>query len=177
MTNLIVTIDSAAVDTLLNQLNVRVNNLQPVLKTIGHTLNQHIRSCFRDLKSPDGVAWKPLSPVTKFKRAERIAGKGKVYRKDGKGTKAKFTRTYLTATPLNDTGVLRNSIAYQLSGTTVEIGSNAKQAAMMNFGGKKAEFGHLWGDIPARQFMPTAQLPITWEQDVIDVVTHHLGIV
>jgi phage gpG-like protein len=27
-------------------------------------------------------------------------------------------------------------------------------AAMQNFGGTKAEFPHLWGDIPARAFFP-----------------------
>jgi phage gpG-like protein len=79
--------------------------------------------------------------------------------------------------PLNDTGVLRNSIAYQMTGQAVEIGTNAPQAAMMNFGGTKAQFTHLWGDIPAREFMPMQHLPVTWEQDVIDVVEDYLGIV
>jgi phage gpG-like protein len=176
MTELIITIDSRAVETLLNQLATRADHLQPALEAIGHTLNEHIRSTFRDLKSPEGVPWKPLSLVTKFNRAERVAG-GKVYIKSGKRTTKKFTDAYLTATPLNDTGVLRNSIAYQLSGTAVEIGTNEPQAAMMNFGGSKAQFGHLWGDIPARPFMPSQQLPITWEKDVMDVVEDYLGIV
>jgi phage gpG-like protein len=63
-----------------------------------------------------------------------------------------------------------------LTGQAVEIGTNAKQAAMMNFGGTKAQFGHLWGNIPARQFMPTEHLPVTWEQDVIDVIEDYLAI-
>jgi phage gpG-like protein len=177
MTDLIITIDSAQVDALFKQLNGKLTNLNPALTAIGHKINENIRLTFRDLQSPDGVPWKPLSPVTKFNRAARVAGKGNVYRKDGKGTKAKFTKAYLTANPLNDTGVLRNSIAYQLSGVAVEIGTNAPQAAMMNFGGKRAEFGHLWGDIPARPFMPTNILPTAWEQDVIDIVEDYLGII
>jgi phage gpG-like protein len=160
---------------LLNQLARKTDNLQPALEAIGHTLTGRVRSTFRDLKSPEGVPWKALSPVTKFNRAERIAG-GKAYIKSGKRTTKKFTDAYLTATPLNDTGVLRDSIAYQLSGTAVEIGTNAPKAAMMNFGGSKAQFGHLWGDIPARPFMPSQQLPSTWEQEVIEAVKIHIGV-
>lgn len=37
--------------------------------------------------------------------------------------------------------------------TGVTVGSNKVQAAMMHFGGKKADFPHLWGDIPARNFV------------------------
>jgi phage gpG-like protein len=153
MSSIQITIDSAQVDALLNNLINRLDHLQPALNGIGHTLNQHIRSTFRDLKTPEGAPWKTLSPVTVSRR------------------------TGHSSVPLNDTGVLRNSIAYQMTGTAVEIGTNAPQAAMMNFGGTKAQFRHLWGDIPARQFMPTAQLPIAWEEDVIDVLKDHLGIV
>lgn len=153
MTNIIITIDSAAVDALLSQLTNRLDHLQPVLNAIGHTLNGRIRLGFRDLKTPEGVAWQKLSAVTVARRTSH------------------------SSVPLNDTGVLRNSIAYQLSGTAVEIGTNAPQAAMMNFGGTKAQFNHLWGDIPARQFMPMQHLPVTWEQDVIEVIEDYLGIV
>lgn len=176
MSNIQITIDSTQVDALLSQIQGKLDHQQPLLTAIGKKINENIRLTFTDLKTPYGVPWKPLSPVTKYQRAKRVSG-GRVYRKDGKGTLAKFTQTYLSATPLNDTGVLRNSIAYQLSGQTVEIGTNAKQAAMMNFGGSKAEFGHLWGDIPARQFMPIDPLPVKWEQEVIVIVEDYLGIV
>jgi phage gpG-like protein len=177
MSGIQITIDSAQVDALLNQLRDRLDHLEPALTAVGHTLAERIRLTFRDLQTPEGTPWKPLSPVTKFNRAERVVGKDNVYRKDGKGTKSKFTQVYLSADPLNDTGVLRDSIAYQLSGTAVEIGTNAPQAAMMNFGGTRAQFSHLWGDIPARQFMPTAHLPDDWEQEVIEVLNDYIGIV
>jgi phage gpG-like protein len=183
MSNIQITIDSAQVEALLSQIQGKLDHQQPLLTDIGKKLKENIRLTFTDLKTPYGVPWKPLSPVTKYQRAKRVSG-GRVYRKDGKGTLAKFTQTYLSATPLNDTGVLRNSIAYQLSGQAVEIGTNAPQAAMMNFGAKQGAFGKNkrntpipWGDIPARQFMPVDPLPVKWEQEVIVIVEDYLGIV
>ena len=185
MSNITITIDSAQVDAMLSHLTNRLDNLQPVLEAIGRTIKGNILLTFTDLKTPDGTPWKPLSPVTKFNRALRTGGRKRfdssgsriansAYTQNGSRTVAKFTRDYLSATPLNDTGVLRNSIAYQLTGQAVEIGTNAPQAAMMNFGGTKAQFGHLWGDIPARQFMPMQGLPVRWEQDMIDVLENYL---
>ena len=176
MTSLHISIDGSAAQALLERIANNASHLQPTLNAIAHDITENIRLTFRDLKSPYGVPWKPLSPVTKFNRAARASG-GKVYRKDGKGTLAKFTKAYLSADPLNDTGVLRNSIHHQTSDYAVEIGTNLKQAAMMNFGGTKAEFGHLWGDIPARPFMPMEHLPISWETQVLDSIKFNLGIV
>lgn len=52
------------------------------------------------------------------------------------------------------TGELMDSIHYQLDGDfAVEIGSAKDQAAMMQFGGTKEEFPHLWGDIPGREYL------------------------
>lgn len=178
MTAIQITIDSTQIEALLSHIKGKADHLEPVMAAIGHDITERVKLCFRELKTPDGQAWKPLSPVTKFKRAERVAGgKDKVYRKDGKGTRAKFTRAYLSATPLNDNGNLRKSIAYRASVNQVEIGTNVPYAAMMNFGGKKSQFGHLWGDIPARQFMPSGQLPADWEAQLIRTVNDYLGIV
>lgn len=152
MSNIQIIIDSTQVDALLSHIKHKADHLEPALTAIGVTLKENIRLTFRDLKTPYGQAWKPLSHVTIARR------------RNG------------SSTPLNDTGVLRDSIVYQLSGQAVEIGTNAPQAAMMNFGGTKAQFGHLWGDIPARQFMPVDPLPAAWERDVIDAITHHLVI-
>ena len=159
MTNLTITIDSAQVDALLAQLVHRADHLDPVLTAIGHTINEKIRLTFRDLKTPDGAPWAALSPVTVSRRTDH------------------------SNVPLSDTGVLRNSIAYQMTGTAVDIGTNAKQAAMMNYGAKQGEFGKSkrntpipWGNIPPRQFMPTENLPIAWENDVLDKVKEKLGL-
>ena len=128
MTN--ITIDSTAFDAKLTQLQQKMAHTQPVMSSIADLITENVRLTFRDLNSPYGVPWKTLSFVTKFNRAKRIAGG--VYIKSGKRTKAKFLQTYLSADPLNDTGILRNSISFNASDIAAEIGTNAKQAAMMN---------------------------------------------
>lgn len=50
-------------------------------------------------------------------------------------------------------------------------------AAMQQFGGKKSEFPHLWGDIPARPFLPVDQagnLSPTAEAKVVDIIQEYL---
>ncbi len=160
MSDIQITIDSTQVEALLSHLTGRLDHLQPTLETIGYTLSENIRLTFRDLKSPDGVAWKQLSPVTISRRTNH------------------------SSVPLNDTGVLRNSIAYQMTGQAVEIGTIEVQAAVMNYGAKQGAFGKNkrnaplpWGDIPARPFMPSEHLPTIWQDDVLDKVKDFLGIV
>ncbi|MFJ4141427.1 phage virion morphogenesis protein [Pseudomonas sp. NPDC089734] len=49
---------------------------------------------------------------------------------------------------------LAASISSYSTDTTAVVGSNKPYAAMMHFGGSKASFPHLWGDIPSRPFLP-----------------------
>lgn len=133
----------------LLRLNGLVSSLQPILSEVGETVRSNIDLGFRDGKSPDGINWAALSPVT-------IARKG-------------------SSTPLINHGTLRNSITYVVSGDFVDIGTNDVRATMLNFGGIKSQFPHLWGDIPARPFMPQAQLPADWEAQIIELVRAHFS--
>ncbi|RUR41274.1 hypothetical protein ELY25_02340 [Vreelandella populi] len=45
-------------------------------------------------------------------------------------------------------------------------------AAMQNYGGTKAEFSHLWGDIPGREFIG---LNDDDEDEVLGILADHLG--
>ena len=151
MSDITVQVENAEMHARLQQLGNAVTNLQPAMRSIGQSLKSNIRLCFVDTKSPDGINWKALSPVT-------IAN-----RRQG------------SSVPLSDTGVLKNSFTVQAAAQSVVVGTNAPQAAMMNFGGKKAQFPHLWGDIPARPFMPTAALPDAWAEDIVDIIEQHLS--
>lgn len=166
-------INSTQVDNALAELARRTSHLQPAFNAIGQALKTNIDNSFRNHQSPDGINWAALSPVTKMNRAERVSG-GKKYTSNGRHTTAKFTRAYLSAEPLNDTGKLKNSFTVNAGETFVEVGTNAQQAALMNFGGTKAEFPNLWGDIPARPFMPTEQLPALWQDEILAVIRQHL---
>lgn len=96
---------------------------------------------------PDGEPFAPRSPAT-VRRYERL----------GLGFGA----------PLNQTGQMRLGIHYEAGLDYFELGSNAVQAAVMQFGARQGEFGahigkdklgrdhfhHIpWGDIPARPFL------------------------
>lgn len=83
--------------------------------------------------------------------------------------------------PLVDSGMMRDSIDYQVSGHSVVVGTNKVQAPIQNFGGTiTAKGGALFfmvGErkvfvhsvtIPPRQFMPTDGLPEDWRADVLD---------
>ncbi|HCH26987.1 MULTISPECIES: phage virion morphogenesis protein [Psychrobacter] len=54
---------------------------------------------------------------------------------------------------LRDTGRLMASLTYIALPDGVKWGTNVVYARMMHYGGKKALFPHLWGDIPARPYM------------------------
>ena len=145
-----ITIQGQQVTDALLRLKNSVSNMQPVFDEIGRNVRTNIDLCFRDGLSPNGINWAVLSPVT-------IAKKG-------------------SAVKLINHGVLRNSITYSAHSNFVEIGTSDKRAAMLNFGGTKTVFNHLWGDIPARPFFPDAQFPSDWAEDIVDIIEQHIGL-
>jgi phage gpG-like protein len=54
---------------------------------------------------------------------------------------------------------------------TLAVGSNMEYAAMQQFGGTKAEFPHLWGDIPARPFLGVSEND---RAEILDIIQAHL---
>ena len=54
---------------------------------------------------------------------------------------------------LRDTDRLLSSLTWIALPDGAKWGTNVIYARMMHYGGKKALFPHLWGDIPARPFM------------------------
>jgi len=78
--------------------------------------------------------------------------------------------------PLNDTGRLKNSFTHNVSGNSVEIGTNVEYAITHQKGASKGQYatGVPWGDIPTRPFMPADNLPSDWEEDVLDIITRHI---
>ncbi|MGB4498896.1 MAG: phage virion morphogenesis protein [Methylococcaceae bacterium] len=146
-----ITIQSQEVQAALNQLTRRLQNLQPAFDSIGEEIKNNVVLCFRDEKSPDGINWAALSPQT-IKRRRNNSDK-----------------------ILNDTGRLKDSFAHVATNSHVEITTDVEYAAMMNFGGTKAQFPNLWGDVPARPFMPTAELPAQWTEDIVDIIEQHLS--
>ena len=150
-TNDSIHIDSHQVVDALVRIQAQASNLRPVMADIGMAARDNILLGFRETKSPDGTNWDALKPST-------IAN-----RRQG------------SSVPLSDTGQLRTSITFNASNDSVEIGTNKPYAALMNFGGTKAQFPNLWGNVPARNFIPSGTLPASWVDEFVAVVEHHLN--
>lgn len=141
-----ITISTAALDRALTHLEQAGRNLSPAFKDIGEALINSTRERFEEGKGPDGTRWADNRPVT-------------LARKKG-------------AKPLvGETGLLATEIHYEAGPTRVMVGSNKEYAAMQQFGGKKSEFPHLWGDIPARPFIGVSKAN---EEEILDIVLDHL---
>ncbi|MDF1583887.1 MAG: phage virion morphogenesis protein [Methyloprofundus sp.] len=78
--------------------------------------------------------------------------------------------------PLNDTGVLKNSITHNADAHRVEIGTNVEYAITHQKGARKGQYAPRvpWGDIPARPFIPEDSLPADWASAVLDIIGAHL---
>ncbi|MGZ8172824.1 MULTISPECIES: phage virion morphogenesis protein [Methylobacter] len=121
-------VDDREILAALRQLQQSTGNLRPALLKIGDDLKKSTKQRFSSKTGPDGQAWLGNADST-------IERKGHDF-------------------PLTDGGTLDNTIDYQLFGNdSVDIGSPMEYAAMMQFGGTKAEFPNLWGDVPGRPFL------------------------
>lgn len=123
-----------AVEAAIADLGALLADLTPVMQEIGEALVASTTDRFKAGVSPEGVPWAPKSPATLAKYAR---GKDPVDSRPLHGPSLTLSRT----------------IFHQAGSRQVEVGSNRVYAAMMQFGGQKAAFPHLWGNIPARPFL------------------------
>lgn len=142
--------DKEVLDT-LSQIVSRSKNMRPAFAEIGEDLVDTTKRRFNTATAPDGTPWAVNSQVT----IDRYLGVFKSsYKKDGTLSKAGAARSAAKKPLTGETRTLQTTINYQLKGANgVSVGSPKVQAAMMQFGGTKAQFPHLWGDIPARPFL------------------------
>ncbi|MDD3355073.1 phage virion morphogenesis protein [Zoogloea sp.] len=149
MTAITIRIDSAPVIDVLQRLAAGTRNPAPLFKAIGEDLITSTKERFATSTAPDGSRWAPNSRVTFEAYLARFT---KTTRKDGR-INAKGTGAVMGKKPLVREGTLAQQIFYNVLAGGLEIGSTMEYAAMQQFGGSKAEWPHLWGDIPARPFL------------------------
>jgi phage virion morphogenesis protein len=139
--------DDREIREALQRLSNATANLTPALQEIGEVLMESTKDRFGSLTGPSGERWPANSPVT-------------LQNKPGNR-------------PLTgETGALMDTIHWQLlSNNAVAIGSPMEYAAMQQFGGTKAEFPWLWGDIPARSFLGISDAD---KADILDIIQRHL---
>ncbi|PPD36792.1 MAG: phage virion morphogenesis protein [Methylomonas sp.] len=123
-----VTLNNEAIINSLRQLKNSLGDLRRPFEEIGEELVDSTKNRFVTHTAPDGSQWDSNSPVTIF---------------------LKGADNPLTGETLS----LQRQITSQIDGDELQIGSTLLYAAIQQFGGTKAEFPHLWGDIPARPFL------------------------
>lgn len=130
------------VQTALRQLAERLTDMTEAMEEIGEALMVSTRDRMTAGKMPDGAAFAPRSQAT----LDRYAAMRPPARPRGG--------------PLNLYGHLIGGIFPEAGPDSVRIGSNAIQAAVMQFGqaqgasGRTARDGAIpWGNIPARPYL------------------------
>ncbi len=158
-------------EIVVNVLNNVDQNLKSdvMLKSIGEYLTATTQDRFRTSTAPDGKKWQENSLVTLWNTLE-----DRHFRKDGTVNK-RGQKRFNSKKPLigvgQTGGTLQDSIHYQLGNGEVFVGSNMIYAPMQHYGGKKSDFPHLWGDIPARPFLG---LSLADEQEITEIVKEHI---
>lgn len=127
-------INEAQIQAALRGLEEAVSDLSQVMGDIGEALVVSTKKRFGEGKSPAGAPWAAKSPVT-------------IAAYQARGDKAD------TRPLFGPSGDLNSTIHYEHGPDFVRVGSSRPYAAMMQFGGTKAAFPNLWGDIPARPFL------------------------
>lgn len=163
-------VDDKQVLDMLGELSRRCTNLQPAMKEIGEDIAASTKRRFADAVAPDGTPWAPNSTETTI--PFYLGAFGGSHKKDGTLSKRGEARSAAKKPLTGETKSLRNTINYQLNGTSsVSIGSPMVYAAMQQFGGTKAEFPHLWADIPARPFLGLSEADTS---NILDIVGSYL---
>jgi len=174
MASITVDIDDARVLAVLSRISAGISDPAPLLRAWGEDLAESTKRRFATSTAPDGTPWAPNSQATFEAYLEKLSGS---YSKEGKRTgnkkgyfnkdgrlAAKGITTVTGKKPLIGLSkALSTTIYYHVDGDTLYVGSPQVYAAMQQFGGVKAEFPKLWGDIPARPFLGLS------EQDVAGI--------
>ncbi len=150
MSSATIRLESTRVLDVLARVAAGVRKPAPLYKAIGEDLVASTKARFATSTAPDGSRWAPNSQATFEAYLARFT---KTTRKDGR-LNAKGVSVVMGKKPLvGESHQLGKQIYYQLTANGLEVGSPMEYAAMQQFGGSKAEFPHLWGDIPARPFL------------------------
>lgn len=124
------------------------------LKAIGEKVVEFTKTRFGQSADPYGAPWAPNSDTTLRKM---LHGSAKNFKKNG-GLSKKGTTLLAGKKPLiGESRSLSTEFHFTVIGDSVVISSTMAYAAMQQFGGTKAKFPNLWGDIPARPFFPNAE--------------------
>lgn len=101
----------SVVTTKIKDKQEKIKNLQPVMKEIAEDMKKETALNFRNTTSPEGKKWEALADSTIRQRRKN------------------------SQKPLNDTGVLKNSISAKSDETKAIVGTSVPYARIHQFGG------------------------------------------
>lgn len=143
-------LETPAVLARLNEIARQFDDLSPAMRGIGELVAESTKQRFSTSTAPDGQKWEPNALATVLGRLAEISGAYSA--KTGRMTK-KGASAFIAKKPLVATGVLQDTIRYQLAGrNSVEIGTN-RFAGEWEGGAAVHQFGSKNGKIPARPFL------------------------
>ena len=149
-----VEINNDGIEAGLQRLSTQLADTTAVMGRIAKHLAQSTEDRFATGKSPDGVNWAAKSPVTLQAYGARKSNR-------------------IDSRPLfGPSGDLHSTIGSDYGVDFAEISSARPYAAMMQFGGTRAAFPNLWGDIPARPFFGISEAD---EASVLDIIAEALS--
>lgn len=150
-----------SIDFHLDPLEKLMRKLEPAqfqeaLEVVGETGVSLVRRSFAESRNPYDEPWDPIQRYTRYL---------------GDGSKRE---RFPTDKPLIDTGMLRNSFNYQVSGLSVEIGT--PYAWYIYHQGDPSQPDK--GIMPERAALPSAErgLPISWSNEILESIQAYLEV-
>lgn len=150
-----VELDHSRLQETLRKVEWAVGDLAPLMKGIAAEMASVTEENLEEQGRPD---WESLSSITTDRREQSGTWPGQMLQVSAGGLAA--------------------SVTTQATDSSALVGSNKPYAAMMHFGGKKADFPHLWGDIPGRPYLPMdveGKLQPEAEDAILDLALQHLS--
>lgn len=159
----------------LNRLLQAGQELNPVLRVLGEDMVERTKQRFATGTAPDGTPWAPNSDAV---LRNLLHSRSSSFKKDGKLSKS-GEKSLANKRPLiGESRDLSRQIGYRADSDSLTVFASPVYAAMQQFGGKKSQFPNLWGDIPARPFLPVRpgdqSLYPDEHQSVLDAINAHL---
>ncbi|MFZ6872860.1 phage virion morphogenesis protein [Undibacterium sp. Di27W] len=140
------------VQTLLSRIVAATQNTEPAMRAIGENLMEVSKQSFEKSASPAGVPWASNTQTTILRYLEQLGGGN--YNKAGKLSKKGADRVMSKKPLIGISKDLMRQFSYVATPDSVTVSNSMVYAAMQQFGGTRSQFPNLWGDIPARPFMP-----------------------
>lgn len=150
MTTFTVEVKDSGVQSLLQALQQRMSNLQPVFSALGGDMAARVQRRFDSSTGPDGTPWAPNAQATLDAFAGALS-KG-YFKKSGELNKRGSAALSAKKPLIGQTKDLSRQIGYTATNGTLTLFSTPPYAAIQQFGGQAGR-GHKV-TIPARPFMP-----------------------